>query len=810
MDPLSPFTYYRRHKRQTLLLVSLVALVTLGVYVMVGMLYPVVDHNASVVLGSLSHFSLVYPTADSALESPVVAQIRAHPDVAQAIPENGLGLFINVPSLGVTSSFRLLGLAEADVQVLMDACDLRLKEGRLLKPRTSEILLSAEMANALGLHVGDPIGRAIDDRYYWAIPAPLTVVGILEGDPTALGPRSGQVRSEPRAHVAVVSYEYLDSHELYAPRQSGLLVIARRGRKAAVDNYLETAVLSPRTHVRTWQQQARLTMRTRRTVNLVLGIVDCLVAVVVALVVGMINQIALTQRLADLGVLHAIGHHKNRLIRRLTLETAAAAGVGWLAGLALSCLVLAWLKVGFYEPRGIELNLTNLAPLWFAIPIPLTVIGFVVLVVMRIFARLDAVAIIERGKLSMETRDSPRTAKRSASRPLSSWTFYLRHRRRGLILVAITGLMIVGVAFPVFFFSPMIDVQKPFYLNYLRYVGEIQFGVGRAVEPGVTAQIRAHPAVARVIPATLLSLAISIPPVSENMVPIYGVSEEDLLYLVDLFELHLVEGRLPRARSNEIVLSEAIALNRGLHIGDPVGRGISGRDEDIPTEMVIVGILEHRSPGLHSGQAGQVPSDSNVSLGFASSEYMESHEFYLSRPVRLFVVPVEGRKAEMDRWLEESIASAQTFVDTYDARSRDMQQATRGLLLLLAAAETVVAVVAAIALAALNSIFFAQRRDEFGILHAVGRSRPWLLLRTARETMSVVTLAWLIGAGACVVSLIYAQANVYAPIGLRLNLFSLSPWMFTLPIPLAVVVASAGTIARLLSRLDPVSIVERR
>jgi len=42
--------------------------------------------------------------------------------------------------------------------------------------------------------------------------------------------------------------------------------------------------------------------------------------------------------------------------------------------------------------------------------------------------------------------------------------------------------------------------------------------------------------------------------------------------------------------------------------------------------------------------------------------------------------------------------------------------------------------VAAVALAALNCIFFAQRQEEFGILHAIGRSRPWLVFRTVKET----------------------------------------------------------------------------
>ena len=62
----------------------------------------------------------------------------------------------------------------------------------------------------------------------------------------------------------------------------------------------------------------------------------------------------------------------------------------------------------------------------------------------------------------------------------------------------------------------------------------------------------------------------------------------------------------------------------------------------------------------------------------------------------------------------------------------------------------------------------------------------------------------------CLVSLLYSQANIYAPAGLSLDLANLTPWLFTLPIPMAVVATSTGTIARTLARLDPVSIVESR
>jgi hypothetical protein len=298
-----------------------------------------------------------------------------------------------------------------------------------------------------------------------------------------------------------------------------------------------------------------------------------------------------------------------------------------------------------------------------------------------------------------------------------------------------------------------------------------------------------------------LWLSVLVPPGSGDVVNIYGVAKDELPALIDLFGMHLVDGRLPRARSNEIVISEAVARNRGLHVGDTVGRSVQESDEadplisdDIPTEMVVAGLL----------------SPDDLWLGFASFEYLESHELTSSRPVHLLVLPAEGRKDELDAWLEESVASAQTDVDTYGARRREFRQLTQSMLLLFAAVESIIALVAAIAMAALNYIFFAQRREEFGTLHALGRSRPWLVLRTVKETGSVVAVAWLIGAAVCVAGLVCAQATIYAPRGLSLDFFNPVPWLFTLPIPLAVIAVGTGTIARTLSRLDPVAVIERR
>jgi ABC-type lipoprotein release transport system permease subunit len=350
----------------------------------------------------------------------------------------------------------------------------------------------------------------------------------------------------------------------------------------------------------------------------------------------------------------------------------------------------------------------------------------------------------------------------------------------------------------------------------LRQIGIVTPRMEGSVDPGVAAQIRTHPTVSQVIPAVELDLRVQVPPLGWP-ISIYGVSEKDLQTLINLYGVQVKEGRLPRPHTNEVVLSEAVALNRGLHVGDKIGQPANEEDNDIPTEMVVVGVLSRPSTSpldsardvLRTGPA-QDRGENDLWLGFASYEYLTSHELYASHPVHLLVIPNEGQKAEMDTWLREEVNPELVEAYTFEWMRTNYRLLVLILLAVFGVVEVVIAIVAAVALAVLSYVFFAQRREEFGVLHAIGHSRPWLVLRTVRETASTVGVAWLLSALVCGIGLVGVQFGLYAPRGLSLNFFNPVPWLFTLPIPVAVIAASGGLVARMLRRLDPVSVIERR
>ncbi|MBN1813314.1 MAG: ABC transporter permease [Anaerolineae bacterium] len=813
MNPLSPFTYTLRHKGQALLLLVLIGSLTLGVHAMVS-LTDVMFESMHHPFHYLTRMSRLLPSegptigwasqisTSGTLDPGFVAQIRAHPDVAAVLPENGL--YVGVP-MGVVIPTPVLGVTEADLPVVMEACDLQLKEGRLIRPRTGEIVLSEEIVRALDLTIGDHVSYEINADYYRTIATELTLVGILESVPSDAG---------PGVRAGFVSYEYLDGHELYQPRATNWIILPRPGSRMTVNDFasdlIDESAGSPSVHLQSFEDEMASLEQMQRIIDMMYGFVDGLVAVAAALVVGMVHRIAITHRLPELGLLHAAGYPRRSLVRRLVLEIAAIACVGWATGLLCAHAFSILLNSTFFIPQGLSTNLADPTPFLYTLPIPLVVIAWINVSVHRTLNHLDPVAIIERGKLSMEANRPKQTAKQATYKPLSSLTFLTRHRRRSILLLAAIGLMVLGVALPGFLTAVQWDSVLPLYLGYASPTCIVSPGLTyRTIAPDIVAQIRSHPAVAHAIQVKALAMVVNLPMVGESAsIPVYAVQEQDLPILLDAYGLHLGEGELVQPRSDHVVLTSALARNRNLGVGSMIGHPVHERD-GIPTELTVVGLLESTGPALVGRASYDIPPMPPWA-GFASYEYVDGHERYAGTPTHLLVVPVKGRESEMEVWLEETVASPRVNVETLGTSYRLWQRNTQTAQMVVAISLTILTTVAGIGLAILNTISFAQRRDEFGILYATGHNRAKLITRSLRENVSIMVVAWLIGAAICIVVLFFAQATFYVPLGTSVNLTNPTPWLFTLPIPIAVVAASAGTIAWTLKRLDPVAIIERR
>jgi ABC-type lipoprotein release transport system permease subunit len=786
MNPLSSFTYAFRHKRLTLMLTAILAFTVAGLYLFIGLAQKTYIEPAFVINRYLTKFNLVMPDQAPALDPDTIDRIRSNPDVAQVLPQAHLA--VKVANIGGANFlFRLIALHAPDIGTVLSQTGVTLKEGRLPEAGTNETALSEEIAAALKLKVGDTFGRTTDEKAYPNILSPLKVSGIL----------SGSVR------LGLLSLEYMEQSETYRGEvDGGVLVIARPGRESAVEDFLLQSIRSSNTKTYTYQSVSEQTAKDQNLLY-ILGIpIVLLVSSAITLVVGAVNQLAFNRRLAEIGTLYAIGYRRGWLARRMTLETAGPAVFGWSAGILLGWGGIMAVNAAAFAPRGFTTGGGSLLALLFTALVPVVVTGSALRNAFRALERLDAVAVVERGQLTMEdggSNSAKNPSAREQPRPLDPLTYYRRHKRQAWVLTGSTLLLILGTGLLFFLFAGGADAIRPGLNNFSRMSAVSPNN--NPLDPALVESIRSNPAVERVMNVYAFSpLKISIPPMfPDQPVDTLCVTSGDMQYLVALYGLKLEEGRLPEAGTNEVVIPWAAAKNRNLKVGDVIGDPASPAypgAPSLPIQIVVSGIF---APG---GTLAQ-----ETWFSFMSLEYVEP---FRESALSLIIIPRAGQKAALDDWLDTRIAGEGQIVLTHKNQQAAQQKEMGSMLFTFSLMEGVIALVAALALAGLHYLFLEGRSTELGTLQALGFVRRQLAGRIMGELSVTIGAACLAGMAACLAVLLFLQYGLFGSIGLKLNLANPAPWLATLPIPAAVLAAGMALTTGMLSRLDPVSVIERR
>jgi ABC-type antimicrobial peptide transport system permease subunit len=311
--------------------------------------------------------------------------------------------------------------------------------------------------------------------------------------------------------------------------------------------------------------------------------------------------------------------------------------------------------------------------------------------------------------------------------------------------------------------------------------------------------------VERIIPSYIFHpFGIAVPPIEGDVsLSVYSISAGDMTHLVELYGLELEQGHLPAPNTNGIVIPKVAAQNRKLKVGDVIGTRdypIYKNAPALPSELVVSGIFA----------SAATPETENW-LGFMSLEFVDDYQEHWNTDLSFLVVPKAGQKDVLDDWLESEIGDGVKInVMTYRRVLAKNQEKMRTMITIITLMESLMAVVAAIALAGLNYLFISQRQSEFGVLNALGFNRLQLVWRTVRETAFTAGIAWVLSAILCSIALLCLLFGLFTPLGLRINFLNPIPWLYTLPVPIAVVTVTGGTTAWTLSKLDPVSVIERR
>jgi ABC-type antimicrobial peptide transport system permease subunit len=746
--PLSVLKYYR-HKRRT---VNIVFTITfLGVFLQCALLIFATTcvkaniENPFKILRQVALAGLVKPTREN--RQALVRRLNQQSSVAKVTP-------VIMTNISITSGMGngwLMFLKKPEFKPLMRTFQLRLIQGRLPRAGTSEVILPWRFAANKGLKIGDHFSGKLLSH------------GLIARQYQLSGLCDGQM---------MVGFADLDRycHDCqFSEEKAGILVIPRPGQLAPVKQYLNNLNQKEPT-VTTTSKGEKSIQNEINQIFLQANILILFITVIVTLCAGFLFYLYFYQRRSEIGILETLGHTKQLIIGRAFGEIAALNLLAFGSALGLSLLGGWTVNQFLFAARGIELvfwypaNLLKLG----STPLFITCCSFIP--VWRMIKKVDPISIVE-GSGEFASHGA------KTKHPLSARN-YFRHNQRpvGAILSVIFLSSILQSAFLVFYTSSVRLSQRceAELWNTIAYTNLLKHS------PEKLSQLRnsltRERSIARVIPFNRTQLTFN--GIAGHSVNLLAVATNEISPVMRALRLKLVAGRLPAAAC-EVLLHRQLAANHRLKIGDRLNN---------ISKLRLVGLI-----------------DGEIILGLGALKYPSNDWRYSKNNLPLLVIPRKNQFGEMNHFLAALKQKNQNLkTSTSDPNSTDVVDRVSPFLIVY----WTVASVVSICVGFLFYLHFYHRRSEFGMLAALGHTRPMIIGRVLREIITL-TLSGL-GLGLTLTYLVYWALSGTDLFKRHLPLVLWGPGYLAqlLPFFLGIIFGSLIPVWRMLGKVDPIAMIE--
>ncbi len=375
--------------------------------------------------------------------------------------------------------------------------------------------------------------------------------------------------------------------------------------------------------------------------------------------------------------------------------------------------------------------------------------------------------------------------------PLSPLTYFRRCPGRTLPMAFVIVLAVAAVA-SVVTIVHSIDLTVFTLYGYNRYLTGLTPRNSLTIPEDQMAAVRKIPEMGEICPSH--SYQVMVKTIFGKMVfPVFGLDSPGRDLVMHRAGVTLARGRMVEDGKAEAVLSEDVAHNLNLKIGDVVSSPDS-QDAYAPIPIRLVGTLKGR-----------------VWLGLTSKALADANSPFTFTGCLMFSkTPSLAEQRKLDRAVEKAIDKGQAREWQYAGLVKETRSALSNLYLILDLVVGIIVFAISLVCGLLSNIYFTQRLPEIATLSAIGYRRPWLMMRAGAETALLCTVGWATGCVVTVCLLTVLKAVFMTPKGLLLNTFDLSAFVLTTPLPLSITLFAFFTIYTRLRTLDPVSIIERR
>jgi ABC-type antimicrobial peptide transport system permease subunit len=382
-----------------------------------------------------------------------------------------------------------------------------------------------------------------------------------------------------------------------------------------------------------------------------------------------------------------------------------------------------------------------------------------------------------------------RNLKSEIRNPLSPWLYFRRNLGKTLPVSFVIVIAVALVA-SVVSLVDSIDLTVLTMYGYNRHFTVVTPRNSLAVADDLAELIRSEPLTGEMYPARP---AFTVVKTIFGKMPfvVFGVGPRAREAIMSRCGLQISTGRLPIDGAPELAMSEEIARNRKLKLGDVVLK---------PDSEDSYSVVPMRLVGTFRG---------SVWLAMSSEQFIREN-FAVSPQGFLVVAKDPAKQGALDLALERAIDKARGRVWTYHGLVRETKDALSSLYLIMGTVIAIIVFAIAFLTGMLTNIYFTQRLPEFATLAAIGYQRGALLLRVLGETTILSAIGWALGSLVTLGVLLAIKAVIMNPRGLLLNPYDLAAYRFTLPLPLTIAAFALIAIGQRMKKLDPVAIIEKR
>lgn len=375
-NPLHPSVYLVRNASKTLPLMGVILLAVMLIAGIVSLINSI-PLSIKTIFSYSKRYAGVTPRGDFSMTPVLKETIEAETPVALDRVMTVRGVDFEVRSIVGNWPFVALAMDQEDMRYYVDILGSRGMEGRYPEPGAAEVLVSSPLARNLGLSIGDVLlGPEKPEGYS---PKEVRVVGVVDST----------------EWMAVIPIEY--QRENHFPPIDALLVFAKEpGEQGAFDAWATERFKGERARLYTFAELEKQADQMFSILYQILNVIIGTLVVVITLMMGMLMNIHLGQRVQEFGLLQALGYTRKKILSRVLTETALVVAGGWAFGLAVAFGLLNLVKGWLMDPNAFALDPADQRAYLYTVPIPIAIFAVAVLTIVLRFSKFDPVGVVER------------------------------------------------------------------------------------------------------------------------------------------------------------------------------------------------------------------------------------------------------------------------------------------------------------------------------------------------------------------------------------------------------------------------------